>query len=82
LTTEQTIADNAYFAQYATFANVTGGDNLTAPGTPWILYDGSLAGAFPLGGLVNYPINTWQELNWYPAYDAADFLHFATTSPT
>jgi hypothetical protein len=37
------IADNAYFAQHATFPGVT--DNLTAPGTPWILYGGSLAGA-------------------------------------
>ncbi|KAK7885404.1 hypothetical protein LTR67_010582 [Exophiala xenobiotica] len=166
LTTEQTIADNAYFAQHATFANVSGGDNLTAPGTPWILYGGSLAGAqtafslvqysdllwggiaasgvvhavlgypewynpiqkngpqdcitrinkiidkidhliqtknskavqqvkeifglgslsslgdfamtiaFPLGGPMNYPTNTWQELNWYPDYDAPDFFAF------
>lgn len=37
------IADNAYFAQHASFPGVTG--NLTAPGTPWILYGGSLAGA-------------------------------------
>ncbi|RMD40690.1 hypothetical protein DV735_g4430, partial [Chaetothyriales sp. CBS 134920] len=166
LTTEQTIADNAYFAQHAKFPNVTGGENLTAPGTPWILYGGSLAGgqtafslveysgllwggiaasgvvhvvhgypewynpiqengpqdcitrinkivdkidhliqtnntqaiqklkdifglgslsslgdfamtiAFPLGGPMNYPTNTWQELNWYPAYDAPDFFAF------
>ncbi|ORY64857.1 extracelular serine carboxypeptidase-like protein [Pseudomassariella vexata] len=45
LTTEQTIADNAYFAQNAVFPNVTGNPDLTAPGTPWILYGGSLAGA-------------------------------------
>ena len=37
------IADNAYFAQHAVFPGVN--DNLTAPGTPWILYGGSLAGA-------------------------------------
>jgi hypothetical protein len=37
------IADNAYFAQHAVFPGVEG--NLTAPGTPWILYGGSLAGA-------------------------------------
>ena len=43
LTTEQTIADNAYFATHATFPGVAG--NLSAPGTPWILYGGSLAGA-------------------------------------
>ena len=166
LTTEQTIADNAYFAQNVKFENVTGGDNLTAPGRPWILYGGSLAGAetafsiveygdilwggiassapvhvtlaypewyypiqkfgpsdctsrinniidkmdslvqanntaaiqqlkdifglgtlsdirdfamtiaFPLGGPMNYPTNTWQELNWYPVYDHIDFFNF------
>jgi hypothetical protein len=37
------IADNAYFAQHAKFPGVKG--DLTAPGTPWILYGGSLAGA-------------------------------------
>lgn len=37
------IADNAYFARHAVFPGVAG--NLTAPGTPWILYGGSLAGA-------------------------------------
>ncbi|EXJ78531.1 hypothetical protein A1O1_08932 [Capronia coronata CBS 617.96] len=166
LTTEQTIADNAYFAEHATFPNVTGGDNLTAPGHPWILYGGSLAGAqtafslveysghlwggiassgvihavlgypewynpiqkngpqdcitrinkiidkmdyliqnnettaiqqlkdifglggledlrdfamtiaFPLGGPMNYPTNTWQELSWNEASDAPDFFAF------
>ncbi|KAK8065941.1 extracelular serine carboxypeptidase-like protein [Apiospora hydei] len=43
LTTHQTIADNAHFAQHAKFPAVDG--DLTAPGTPWILYGGSLAGA-------------------------------------
>ncbi|KAF2116100.1 peptidase S28 [Lophiotrema nucula] len=43
LTTEQTIADNAYFAQHATFPGIDG--DLTAPKTPWIMYGGSLAGA-------------------------------------
>ncbi|RDL38322.1 uncharacterized protein BP5553_02662 [Venustampulla echinocandica] len=166
LTTEQTIADNAYFAQHATFPGVEG--NLTAPGTPWILYGGSLAGgetafslkeygdilfggiassapvktvlpypewydpiqkygpqdcissvnaivekidylvdshkeeainelkaifgleklkdirdfamtiAFPIGGPMNYPKDTWQELNWYPAYSAPDFFDFCS----
>jgi hypothetical protein len=32
--------------------------------------------AFPLGGPMNYPTNTWQELNWWPAYDAPDFFSF------
>lgn len=166
LTTEQTIADNAYFAQNAQLANVTDGNNLTADVRPWILYGGSLAGgqtafslvtygdilwggiassgvihsvhaypewyypiqkfgpsdcvtrinniidkfdslvranntaaiqqfkeifglgnlsdirdfamtiAFPLGGPMNYPTYTWQELNWYPKYDHRDFFDF------
>ncbi|KAI1393617.1 peptidase S28 [Hypoxylon trugodes] len=42
LTTNQTIADNANFAQNAVFPGVPG--NLTAPSTPWIVYGGSLAG--------------------------------------
>jgi hypothetical protein len=32
--------------------------------------------AFPLGGPMNYPTNTWQELNWSPLYDAPDFFRF------
>ena len=35
LTTEQTIADNAYFATHATFLGIKG--NISAPNTPWIL---------------------------------------------
>ncbi|TAQ91065.1 hypothetical protein B7494_g612 [Chlorociboria aeruginascens] len=164
LTTEQTIADNAYFAQRATFPGIPG--NLTSPGTPWILYGGSLAGgqtafsikahgdvlyggiaasapvnvvleypewyapiqkfapqdcvqringivdkldyliatnqtdavnkfkaifgletladirdfamtiAFPMGGPMNYPTNTWQELSWVPEVGPRDFFYF------
>ncbi|KAK0289501.1 hypothetical protein LTR35_002698 [Friedmanniomyces endolithicus] len=43
LTTEQSIADNAYFVQHATFPGVNA--TLTTPHAPWILYGGSLAGA-------------------------------------
>ena len=25
---------------------------------------------------MNYPTNTWQELNWNPGYDAPDFFTF------
>ena len=166
LTTEQTIADNAYFAKYATFPGIKG--NISAPGTPWILYGGSLAGAqtafsikaygdllyggiassaviktvlgywewyspiqkfapqdcvtsinniidkfdalvaanntkaihefksifglgaltdnrdfamtiaFPIGGPMNYPTNTWQELNWNSTYGSQDFFEFCS----
>ncbi|KAF2655245.1 hypothetical protein K491DRAFT_599342 [Lophiostoma macrostomum CBS 122681] len=169
LTTEQTIADNEYFAKHATFPGLNTTSAINAPSTPWILYGGSLAGAqtaftlktynslfaggigssattqalltypqwytpiikygpsdcisrlidivakidsviatgdedaiktvkdvfglgsleslgdfamtiaFPIGGPMNYPTNTWQELNWYPAYSAGeDFYHFCS----
>ncbi|KAF2857234.1 hypothetical protein K470DRAFT_223779 [Piedraia hortae CBS 480.64] len=52
LTTEQTIADNAYFAQHASFPGIDA--NLTAPGTPWIMYGGSLAGAQTVYTLAKY----------------------------
>ena len=32
--------------------------------------------AFPIGGPMNYPTYTWQELNWHPAYDHRDFFEF------
>lgn len=32
--------------------------------------------AFPIGGPMNYPTNTWQELNWNPAYGYTDFFDF------
>lgn len=57
LTTEQTIADNAYFAQHATFPGVNGA--LTAPDTPWILYGGSLAGAQTAFSVKTYPDVLW-----------------------
>lgn len=59
LTNEQTIADNAYFAQNAVFPDVAGGDNLTAATTPWILYGGSLAGAETAFSLVKYEGLLW-----------------------
>ncbi|EME82213.1 uncharacterized protein MYCFIDRAFT_60304 [Pseudocercospora fijiensis CIRAD86] len=52
LTTEQTIADNAYFAQHATFPGVNA--TLTSDKTPWILYGGSLAGALTAFSLKTY----------------------------
>lgn len=59
LTTEQTIADNAYFAQNVVLQNVTDGDNLTASNRPWILYGGSLAGAQTAFSLVEYSDILW-----------------------
>ncbi|KAI0015344.1 serine carboxypeptidase S28-domain-containing protein [Xylariomycetidae sp. FL0641] len=52
LSTAQTIADNAYFAQNAEFPGLN--CSLTAPGTPWIMYGGSLAGAQTAFSIVTY----------------------------
>jgi hypothetical protein len=40
--------------------------------------------AFPIGGPMNYPTNTWQELNWSDRYGSEDFWHFCSnvTNPT
>ena len=59
MTTEQTIADNAYFAQNVKLPNVTDGANLTAVNRPWILYGGSLAGAQTAFSLVQYSGILW-----------------------
>ncbi|KAF2729219.1 hypothetical protein EJ04DRAFT_502727 [Polyplosphaeria fusca] len=55
LTYEQSVADNQYFATHATFPGIEG--NLTAPGTPWIMYGGSLAGA-----LTAFTMKTYNDL--------------------
>ncbi|EUC29559.1 hypothetical protein COCCADRAFT_106222 [Bipolaris zeicola 26-R-13] len=34
--------------------------------------------AFPLGGPISYPTNTWQELNWFPRDGSDDFWHFCS----
>jgi hypothetical protein len=54
LATDQTIADNAFFAQHATFPGVNMREGMNAPGTPWILYGGSLAGAQTAFSLKTY----------------------------
>ena len=47
LTTEQALADTAYFAQNVQFKGLEQyGANLTAPNTAYIAYGGSYAGAF------------------------------------
>lgn len=59
LTTEQTIADNAYFAQHVKLEGVSDAANLTATQRPWILYGGSLAGAQTAFSLVDYEGLLW-----------------------
>ncbi|KAJ4298995.1 hypothetical protein N0V90_004239 [Kalmusia sp. IMI 367209] len=57
LTTDQTIADNVFFAKHATFPGVSGNESLNAPHTPWIMYGGSLA-----GGQVAFSLKTHNDL--------------------
>ncbi|KAJ7667548.1 extracelular serine carboxypeptidase-like protein [Mycena polygramma] len=54
LTTDQSIADMAYFAQNVQIPEHPE-ENFAAPGRPWILYGGSLAGAETAFTVVTYP---------------------------
>ena len=54
LTTQQALADTAYFAQHIKFKGLEHHD-LTAPKTPYIAYGGSYAGAFVAFLRTTYP---------------------------
>jgi hypothetical protein len=54
LTTEQAMADTAYFAQHVVFKGLEG-KKLNAPHVPWIAYGGSYAGAFVAFLRTTYP---------------------------
>lgn len=53
LTTQQALADTAYFAQNVVFEGIS--DNLKAPNVPWIAYGGSYAGSFVAFLRTRYP---------------------------
>ena len=61
LTTEQALADEAYFAQNVVFEGLED-QNLTAGATPWISYGGSYAGAFSAFLRKVYPDVFWGTL--------------------
>jgi hypothetical protein len=42
------------------------------------LGDFAMTIAFPIGGPMNYPTNTWQELNWNETYGSDDFWNFCS----
>lgn len=73
LTNEQSIADFAHFAQHATFPGVSA--NLTAPGTPWIMYGGSLAGA-----QTSFTVKTYPDII-YGGIAASGVIHAAVEYP-
>lgn len=60
LTTEQALADEAYFAQHVVFEGLEHLD-LTAPHVPYIGYGGSYAGAFNAFLRTVYPDVFWGE---------------------
>jgi hypothetical protein len=60
--TEQALADLAYFSQRATFPGLDD-QNLTAPGTPWILLGGSYAGQISAFARIQYPSLFWGALS-------------------
>jgi hypothetical protein len=48
------------------------------------LGDFAMTIAYPIGGPMNYPTNTWQELNWSDRYGSSDFWDFCSnvTNPS
>ncbi|KAK2046182.1 serine carboxypeptidase S28 [Colletotrichum somersetense] len=63
LTTDQALADTAYFAKHVLFPGKLATLNLTAPGTPWIMYGGSYAGAFVAFLRKVYPDVFWGAIS-------------------
>lgn len=62
LTTDQALADTAYFAEHVEFPGHEG-KNLTAPTTPYIIYGGSYAGAFAAFARKLYPEVFWGAIS-------------------
>ncbi|XWW97460.1 hypothetical protein V2A60_005442 [Cordyceps javanica] len=62
LTTDQALADTAYFARHASFPGLEH-INLTAQATPWILYGGSYAGGFAAMARKLYPDVYWGAIS-------------------
>lgn len=58
LSTEQALADTAYFVQHVEFPGLEDA-NLTAPNVPYIIYGGSYAGAFAAFARKLYPDLFW-----------------------
>ena len=61
MSTEQALADLAYFSRYVTFPGLEH-KNLTAPGTPWIIIGGSYAGVISAFTRIQYPNLFWGGL--------------------
>lgn len=76
LTTQQALADTAFFARNAVFDGFED-QNLTAPNAPWILYGGSYAGGFAAFSRVLYPDLYWGAISSSGVTEAiVDFWSF------
>lgn len=62
LSTEQALADTAYFAKHVQFPGLEHFD-LTSRATPWIIYGGSYAGAFAAFARKLYPTVFWGAIS-------------------
>lgn len=62
LTTDQALADTAYFAKHVVFPGLEDAD-LSPSGTPWIAYGGSYAGAFVAFLRKLYPNTFWGAIS-------------------
>ena len=82
LTTQQALADQAYFQQNVVFPGFEN-HNLTAPATPYITYGGSYAGAFAAFMRVLYPDITWGAISSSGVTQAIwDFWEFVYMLPS
>mgnify|MGYP005988331867 CR=1 FL=1 len=78
LTTEQALADIAYFAQRIQFPGLED-HNLAAPNTPWIIYGGSYSGAVAAFARKTYPDIFWGAISSSGVTAAVyDFWEYAT----
>ncbi|KAH7323015.1 serine carboxypeptidase S28-domain-containing protein [Stachybotrys elegans] len=62
LSTEQALADTAYFAKHVKFHGLEDA-GLNPPDTPWIIYGGSYAGAFAAFARKLYPEQYWGAIS-------------------
>ncbi|KAJ3493752.1 hypothetical protein NLG97_g4530 [Lecanicillium saksenae] len=62
LTTEQAVADAAYFAQHVEFPGLEG-QNLTSATTPWFIWGGSYGGAYAAITRKLYPDAFWGAIS-------------------
>jgi hypothetical protein len=71
--TEQALADLAYFATRVKFPGLEN-KNLTAPGTPWIIIGGSYAGVISAFTRIQYPDIFWVRITLLVAWKRVNLI--------